>query len=112
MDITGESRELAHVVMISGSLDAVTADQATSFLSTQIREGHTHLVVDLARLEYVSSAGLRVFLTALKEARQQGGDLRLAAPHRNVQKVLEMSGFTSILKLYADLDAALASYTP
>jgi anti-sigma B factor antagonist len=46
----------------------------------------------------------------VKQARQQGGDFRLAAVHPPVHKVLEMSGFTSILKLYTDVELAVASY--
>ena len=64
----------------------------------------------LGTLEYTSSAGLRVLLSTLKEARQRGGDLRLAAVQERVRRVLDLSGFTSILKCYPDVDAAVASY--
>jgi anti-sigma B factor antagonist len=61
-------------------------------------------------VEYTSSAGLRALLATVKEARIKGGDLRLASVGGSVHRVLELSGFTSILKLYGDVDAAVASY--
>ena len=46
----------------------------------------------------------------MKEARSRGGDIRLAEVRENVRKVLELSGFTSILKLFPDIDSAVASF--
>lgn len=98
------------VVAITGSIDALTADRLVDALAEQLRGGQTRLVADFAQVEYTSSAGLRVLLTTLKDARQRGGDLRLAAIRPNVRQVLELSGFTSIIKCFADVPAAVASY--
>ncbi|HYW30355.1 MAG TPA: STAS domain-containing protein [Gemmatimonas sp.] len=99
------------VVCIRGSIDALTADQLVDALGDQLRAGQSSLVADFAGVEYTSSAGLRVLLTTLKDARQRGGDLRLCEIRPNVRQVLEMSGFTSILKCYADSPAAVASFS-
>lgn len=98
------------VVAVTGSLDALTADTLTTALQTEVRAGHTRLVASLAALEYTSSAGLRVLLGALKEARQRGGDLRLAGAQERVARVLDLSGFTSILKCFPDVATAVASF--
>lgn len=98
------------VVSVSGSLDALSAPGLTDFLTQQIQAQNTSLVADLTALEYTSSAGLRVLLAAVKEARLRGGDLRLAGVTPQVNKVLAMSGFTNILKFYPDVAAAVASY--
>lgn len=98
------------VVVISGSIDALTADQLVDALGDQLRAGHTRLVADFGAVDYTSSAGLRVLLTTLKEARQRGGDLRLAMIRANVRQVLELSGFTGIIKCFAEVDAAVASF--
>ncbi len=111
MDIQHEHKGSVTVVSITGSLDALTAPQLTDHLNQKMGEGHHQLVVDLAGLEYTSSAGLRVMLNAVKEARQRGGDVRVAAVRPTVIKVFEMSGFTSILKFYPDVDAAVKSFT-
>ena len=54
--------------------------------------------------------GLRALLTTLKDARRNGGDFRIAGVQPAVLRVLELSGFTSILKLYGDVGAAVASF--
>ena len=110
MKITAEHRGPVTIVAIEGSVDALTAGEAAAFLSARIQAGAHRLVADLSLIEYMSSAGLRVFLAAFKEARQAGGDLRLAAAQDNVQRMLNTAGFTSILKFYADVDAAVASF--
>lgn len=98
------------VVIVKGSVDALTAPDLAAFINEQIAAGHTQLVADLAGVDYTSSAGLRVLLGAVKETRSQGGDLRLAAIQPDVKKVLDLSGFTSILKHYADRQSAIGSY--
>jgi len=62
-------------------------------------------------VDYTSSAGLRVLLGAIKETRAQSGDIRLAGIQPDVQKVLNLSGFTNILKVFDDVDAAVASFS-
>jgi anti-sigma B factor antagonist len=49
-------------------------------------------------------------LETVKETRQRGGDLRLAAVQPDVRRVLDLAGFTHILKLYGDIDEAVASF--
>jgi anti-sigma B factor antagonist len=110
MQISIAQHEHVTVVAIAGSIDALTADTLVAALLGELQLGRTRLVAHFAGVEYTSSAGLRVLLTTLKDARQRGGDLRLAEIRPNVRQVLELSGFTSILKCFADLDAAVASF--
>ena len=99
------------VVSLVGSLDTLTADDALATLRAEIANGRAQLVGDLGGVEYMSSAGLRALLSATKEARQRGGDLRLAAATERVHKVLDLSGFTSILRTFPDVEGAVASYS-
>ena len=110
MDISLKQIDQTTLVSVSGSVDALTAGEVASFLSAQIDSGHKHIVADLSQVDFMSSAGLRAILAALKQTRQQGGDLRLAAAQPGVEKVLNMSGFTSILKFYATVDEAVTSF--
>lgn len=98
------------VVEIRGSVDGLTADRLLQTLTEQVQGGRVRLVADCAGLDYTSSAGLRALLGTVKQARQKGGDLRLAAVRAPVLKVLELSGFTSILKHFPDVGQATASY--
>ena len=98
------------VLIAEGSLDSLSADSLTQILDAQIQAGNTRLVVDLKAVHYTSSAGLRSLLMALKGARRVGGDLRLGAAQPNVMEVLSLAGFTSIIKTFDDVPAAIASY--
>lgn len=110
MQISIVQHDHVTVVAIAGSIDALTADALVTALLDELQAGRTCLVADFAAVEYTSSAGLRVLLTTLKDARQRGGDLRLADIRPNVRQVLELSGFTSILKCFPARDAAIASF--
>jgi len=110
VEITVKQLNQTSVVSMMGSMDALTADEVTRFLSAQIGTGQKQIVADLSQVDFVSSAGLRAILAALKESRQQGGDLRIAAAQPGVEKILKMSGFTSILKDYPTVDEAVTSF--
>ena len=111
MVIVVESRQEVTVVSIDGSVDGTTARELVSSLRAHVSEGRTRLVGNLAGVDYTSSAGLRALLETVKETRHHGGDLRLAAVRPEVLRVLELSGFTSILQVFDDVDAAVASFT-
>lgn len=110
MELATESNGDVQVISVTGSLDALTAPELSDTLATELRANHTKLVINLAGLDYTSSAGLRVLLNNVKEARSKGGDLRLAAVQPNVKKVLDLSGFMSIMQSFAEVDAAVGSF--
>ena len=110
MNISVDERDGVTVVSVEGSIDALTAPEFQQALQRELAEGDVNLVTDLSQVDYASSAGLRALLAAVKDSRQKGGDLRLAGVQQGVEKVLALSGFTSILKIYDDADAAVASF--
>lgn len=112
MDVSIKDVGAVTVATVVGSIDGLTAGTLQEALEGQVRTGRTRLVVDFAAVDYTSSAGLRTMLAVVKEARREGGDFRLAAVRPDVNRVLELSGFTSILKLFPGTDDAVASYGP
>ena len=66
------------------------------------------LVVDCTALDYVSSAGLRVFLLAAQSARRAGVAFALCALQPRVREVFDLSGFSRMMTVYADRATALA----
>ena len=66
---------------------------------------------DFSGVNYTSSAGMRVILNTAKAARAKGGDLYLAGVQLPVEKVLSLAGFTSMIKLYPDVDTAAGSFS-
>jgi len=110
METSVDQRGDVTTVRISGSVDGLTAEDLQRVLSGEVEAGHHNLVADFGAVDYTSSAGLRVLLATLKQTRSRGGDLRLAGPNPEVLKVLELSGFTGILRVFATVDAAVGSF--
>ena len=105
-----QQKDNSTVVTVTGSVDALTAAELSKVLTKQIAEGHANLVVDLIGVEFMSSAGLRTLLGAVKEARSSGGDLRITSTNPGIDKVLKMSGFHNIAKVYPSQAEAVSSF--
>ena len=75
---------------LDGSLDSITAPQLEAELSPRIGSGISLLVLDMKRLSYISSAGLRVVFKAAKSLRSVGGRLALANRQPQIIKVFEI----------------------
>ena len=110
MEIKDKQINGVTVLSLTGSIDAMTAPKITEYIHELVAKDNIKLVADFSGVDYTSSAGLRVLLGAIKGTRAQSGDMRLANVQPDVFKVLNLSGFTNILKLFDDLDAAVASY--
>lgn len=110
MEIQDEQVDEVTVITLKGSIDALTAPQITDHIRALVNQGRIKLVADLSGVDYTSSAGLRVLLGAIKDTRSQSGDMRLAGVQPDVLKVLTLSGFTNILKMFDDVASASASY--
>lgn len=109
-DVTHENGIV--VVVVTGSVDALTAAELSGVIAAQVADGHVNLVIDLTGLEFMSSAGLRTLLGATKEARSGGGDLRIASNNAGIDKLLKMSGFSSIAKVFTNTADAVSSFVP
>jgi anti-anti-sigma factor len=112
MEIQSERRQQTLVISLAGSVDALTADQAESFIGSQIDAGQEQIVLDLGQVDFMSSAGIRLLLQTLRMSRAIGGDLRLAAAQPGVERTLEISGLVRLFKLYPSVDEAVRSFAP
>lgn len=111
MQIDTSTENNIRIVTVSGSVDALTAAELTDALNEQIASGNANLVVNLAGLEFMSSAGLRTLLGAVKECRLHGGDLRIVSSNPGIDKVLKMSGFHNIAKVFDAQADAVGSFS-
>ena len=83
------------IIGIAGRLDTITAPTLDKTINEDI-EGTKNLILDLKGVEYISSAGLRVLLSAQKKM-QKIGSMKVTNVCENVMEVLEMTGFADIL---------------
>ena len=81
---------------ITGRLDTTTAPNLEAVIK-EISEDTKELVFDMAELEYISSAGIRVLLSAYKKMNQSGGIMRIEKVNEMVCEVFEMTGLSEML---------------
>jgi len=110
MDIYEERKDGFLVLGLEGRLDATNSKMFEDKILAVIDEGERQLVIDLSQLNYVSSAGLRVFLLASKRLNPAGGKLVLCSLQEPVKEVFEIVGFFSILSILGSRDEALKSF--
>lgn len=108
MQISEEQRGSALVIAASGRIDSNTATDLDAVLPARVQQ-HDATVMDLGGVSYVSSAGLRVLLKGAKTAKASGHRLVLAGLAPSVREVFDISGFSSIFAIEADVDAALSA---
>lgn len=88
------------VVQPEGRLNMVVAPALRKQLHAIVDAGGTRVVVDLSATDFIDSSGLGALISALKVARQAGGDLRIASPTRQVCTVLELTNLNRVLSTY------------
>jgi len=110
MEIDLEEKGAVGLIRLAGKLTAVEAPE----LEREVRrlaetDGLSYLLIDLKELEYISSAGLRVLLLGAKMMDTKGGQVFLCALRDNVREVFDISGFTSLFRMYDTEEEARAS---
>jgi anti-sigma B factor antagonist len=107
MNISEDRKPGVLILCLSQRLDATTAKAFEDKVLGVIGAGDRRLVIDLAQLEYVSSAGLRVFLLAAKRLSAVNGKLAVVGLNDHVRHVFDIAGFSSILSIYPSRDEAM-----
>lgn len=107
MNLDQETRGDVAILRPVGRLDSASSPELERVVLERLEGGCHRLVFDLASLDYVSSAGLRVILLAGKKLRSVQGHLVLAGMREAVRDVFEMSGFLTLFAVTPTLDEAV-----
>ena len=110
MELKIEDNSGICVVSISGNLDTNTSPDAESKINEMINDGKEKMVVDLSSAGFVSSAGLRVFLSTAKQMTAKGAAVKFCGANEVVQEILDISGFSGILDVKVSLEEALSDF--
>ena len=97
------------IITLDTRLDTNRSPEFEEFILEKIENGDKHIVVDMSEVEYMSSAGIRVLLKAVKKVNYLGGGLVLCNTNDQVQQVLDISGLMSLLVSWFTLDEAIAA---
>ena len=94
MTLNRNRNENTLTVVVEGRLDTTTAPQLEAELKESL-QGITTLVIDMSALQYISSAGLRVLLSAQKVMNKQG-EMKVAGASETIMEIFEVTGFNDI----------------
>lgn len=91
----------------AGRLDLLTANEVRRWLAIAVADGSPRLIVDLGQVVFVDSTGLVALVGGLREARQAGGDLRLAGAPDQARDLFARTSLDRVFRLYRSIDDAL-----
>jgi anti-anti-sigma factor len=110
MEIERQSRDGIALVAPAGRLDTTTSPALEEELKRVVDGGAREVLVDLGRVDYISSAGLRVLLVLAKRLRDGRGRLVLCGLDGPVRQVFELAGFLPLFTIEGSREAALARF--
>ena len=110
MNIKETKKEKAYVLHIEGRLDSNTSNVFEERVMNILHNGEKNILIDFSKVDYISSAGLRVVLMAAKKTMPAGGKVVLFSLSDNVKEVFDMAGFSSIFSIYENQEEALKAF--
>ena len=110
MDIREERKESFLILSLEGRLDANNSKIFEEKVLNVIDQGETRFIIDLSWVDYVSSAGLRVFLVASKRSTPAGGKIVLCCLQESVKEVFDIVGFYQVFSIFGSRDEAVKSF--
>ncbi len=106
-------KEFKHcnVIEVKGRVDSATAPKLSQTLDKVCEQGHFKLVLDMAGVEYMSSAGFRALLAAQRTCKRYNrGEVVLATVPARIREALELAGFNELFKSFDDVLSAVGSF--
>lgn len=100
----------ADLLTISGRVDSSNYTDLDAALKSSYDNNRYNLVTNLAKVDYLSSAGLRSLVGGKRDCKEKGGDLCISEPSERVQEVLNLAGLDSLFDIYDDDVAAVGSF--
>jgi anti-anti-sigma factor len=107
MEITEDKIDGQVVISLSGRIDSTAAVEFEEKLIEIIDKGKNTMIIDFLRIQFISSAGLRVLLLAAKKVKPYGGKIVLCDMSKDVREVFDISGFSSIFDIQENVAAAV-----
>jgi anti-sigma B factor antagonist len=97
--------------MIEGFVDAHTAPEFENAIQSELNAGRHFIIVNCEKLNYISSAGLGVFMSFIEEIRERGGDIKICGLVPKVKHTFEILGFQEIFDMLDDQPSAIRRFT-
>ena len=98
------------IIAVGGEIDVYTAPRLREAIVAAIDDGHTRLVVDVEKVEFLDSTGLGVLVGALKKVRADGGTLDIVCTQERILKIFDITGLDKVFGLHDSVSAAIAAH--
>lgn len=114
MDLAVSSRTVDsfEIIEVGGEIDVYTAPRLREAIVTAIEAGHTHLIIDVEKVDFLDSTGLGVLVGALKRVRAGGGSLDIVCTQERILKIFGITGLDKVFGLHASIDDARSASNP
>ena len=110
-DVAREDRSEISILRLKGFLDAHTAPNFEQAIQELIEENRYKIIVSMSDLNYISSAGLGVFMGFIEEIREKEGDIKLTNMSDKVYKVFDLLGFPALYQIFKEEVEAEKEYS-
>ncbi len=111
VEIAEEEQGDVMILRIDGRLDAASSPLVEQKITTHIESGKKKLVMNFERVEYISSAGLRLLLSVGKKLVADGGKMVVCSVADDVMEVVQMAGFDRVLEIHNTEKEATSALT-
>jgi anti-sigma B factor antagonist len=98
------------VIKVGGYIDTTTSAELEHSLESLLKSNCHNIIIDLANVDYISSAGWGIFISEIKGIRGKGGDLKLIGMIPDVYEVFELLEFHYILKAFGTIEEAITDF--
>ena len=109
-EVVREDKAQISLLRIKGFLDAHTAPKFEDAIQDLVSESRNKIVVSMTDLNYISSAGLGVFMGFIEEIREKSGDIKLCCMSPKVFKVFDLLGFPALYEIYDNENDAIQKF--
>jgi len=109
-EVAREDRSDVSILRLKGFLDAHTAPKFEQAIQQLLTERRFRIIVSMSDLNYISSAGLGVFMGFIEEIRDNKGDIKLSNMPDKVYKVFDLLGFPALYQIFKEEDEATEKY--
>jgi anti-sigma B factor antagonist len=109
-EIERKDNQSISILYLKGYLDAHTASELENTLQKVVDEGKYNILVNFKELNYISSAGLGVFMGFIEDVREHNGDIKLSNMSSKIFRVFDLLGFPSLYEIFNDESEALSKF--
>ncbi|MCK4643166.1 STAS domain-containing protein [Candidatus Calescamantes bacterium] len=110
LEIIPEEKTDVTILHLKGFLDAYTFQEFENKLKELVDDEKIKIIVAMDELDYISSAGLGVFMSVIGQIRAKGGDVKLTQLNSKVFKVFELLGFTKLFQTFDNIEEAVDNF--